>query len=129
MEVNVIPNNLDEAIDTLLGFYANEIEDIKTMSESEFMVSSHFGAGMFIRNSWNLWWQEGHGYDSWPQEKPELTKYFESIKIVHADDMSSIILSSLYRHIHDLPYDLEGQIKVFHDHWKNQGFKDGIPKS
>ena len=125
---NILPNDLNEAIEILKTFYSKSIDEIKSMTEDEFGSSVHFGAGMFIRNSWCLWWYEGHNYQNWPKEKPKLIDYFNSIKIVHADDMSGIIMTSLYRSIKGLDINLDKQIKVYHKHWKKYGYKDGIPK-
>lgn len=132
MELNsqtVLPNDLDEAIEILKTFYKNSIEEIKRMEEEEFMASSHFGAGMFIRNEWYLWWHEGHNYQNhWPAHKPKLNEMFNNHGITHADDMSGIILTSLYRSIHGLDIQLDKQIKHYQDYWKNNGYPDGIPK-
>ncbi len=77
----------------------------------------HFTIGMNIRNSWYLWWHEDHGYPNWPSEKPEIIKYFNSIEIYHADDMSGIIFTTVFRKYYNKPIDLESQIKVYHEHW------------
>lgn len=129
--MNTFPENLEEAIDTLKGFLVyneKQLKDISQMDEEEFLTSSHFRTGMFIRNSWNLWWFENHNYTSWPKEKPKLVDFFNKLDIYHADDMSSIILTSLYRTLSNKDIKLEKQIKEYKDFWKMQGFEDGIPK-
>jgi len=124
-----LPNNLDEAIDDLITFYEKDLPLIIEMTEDTFSSSSHFGAGMFIRNSWFLWHQEPNTkYPSWPNTRPPLVKFFNDLGIFHADDMSAIILVSTYRKVHNLPIDLEGQIEHYKEFWKKQGFKDGIYK-
>lgn len=119
MEFNhdsVLPNNLDEAIEILKVFYKNELDFIKQLSEKEFRSSSHFGAGMFIRNQWHLWWIEGRKYPSdWPTTKPKLIEFFNNKGIEHPDDMSSIILTSMYRSICGVDINLEDQIKFYID--------------
>ena len=123
-----IPNNLEEAIEELKLNLSDNIEEIKQMSEDDFLSSAHFSLGMSLRNLWNLWWYEGHPYKDkgWSEEKPKLTEWFNNIDIFHADDMSGIILTSLYRNINNKPYDLNGQIKIYKKHWKDLGYKNGI---
>ncbi len=128
MEINTLPTNLEEAVETLEIFYSSQqaVEEIKNMSLKKFEASSHFGAGMFIRNSWNLWWFEGHKYPSWPKEKPKLIEWFNNIDIYHADDMSGILMECLWKKLHNQPYELEKQIERYKKHWRQAGFKDGI---
>lgn len=123
----ILPNNMDEAIETLKLFYENSIDTIKNLSEKDFISSNHFGAGMFIRNSWFLWWHENHKYESWPKKKPKLVQFFNDLNIYHADDMSSIIMVSFYRTLNNKPIEIDKQAKKYIDYWKKQGYKDGNP--
>lgn len=125
-----LPSNLDEAIETFLEYYRNasDMNTIVDMTESEFISNAHHGAGQFLRNSWFLWWHENHGYKEWPASKPPLIEFFNDLGIVHADDISSIIITSAYRHIHKKAIDLDKQIKYYQNFWKKNGYPDGIPK-
>ena len=125
--MNILPESISEAVELLKQFYIKEIDLIKNMTEKEFMSSSHFGAGMFIRNEWYLWWHPNHKYKEWPKEQPKLNQEFEKIGIRHADDMSAILLTCLYRTIANIKVDMETQVKIYQDHWKRYGYKDGIP--
>lgn len=125
--MDILPESIEEAIELLKQFYIKEIDLIKNMTEKEFMSSSHFGAGMFIRNEWFLWWFPKHKYESWPKEQPKLNAEFEKIGIIHADDMSSILLTCLYRSLINKDWDIKDQVKTYQDHWKMHGYKDGIP--
>lgn len=123
------PANLDEAIDAVNAEYTEtDGNRIKTMSEEEFIVASHHNLGQYLRNKWCLWWQPERFHPEWPKEKPAIVTFFNDLGIFHADDMSSIILTSFYRKLTDQPVDLEGQVKHYQEFWKNQGFTDGIPK-
>ena len=124
----LLPDNLDEAIEILKDFYSSKLDEIKSLTEDSFSSSSHFGAGTFIRDSWFLWWHENHGYKSWPKEKPKLIEFFNNLNIYHGDDISSIILISFHRSLNNKPINIEEQLKVYFNHWKKQGFKDGIFK-
>lgn len=127
---DVLPETLEEAIDVLKAFFSPHLEKIKNMTESEFGASVHFHSGMFIRNSWKLWWYPGHPYEDkgWPKEQPKLNKWFESIGIVHADDMSGILMTCLHRNLTGQDYDLDAQVARYQSHWKKYGYPDGIPK-
>lgn len=124
-----LPKDVDEAIDTFIDFYhkAQDFELIKG-DEEEFITGAHLGAGMFLRNSWFLWWHEGHNYAKWPLSKPPLVKFFNDLNIWHPDDISSIIIRSAYRKINNLPIDLEAQCAHYIQYWKDQGYADGKPR-
>ena len=124
-----LPVSLEDAIEKLKLFFSKHLVEIENMSEEEFLSSTHFFSGMQIRNAWQLWWSENHGYKEWTTEKPLLNKWFNSIDIYHADDMSSILLTCLYRNIHNLPYNVDSQLIKFKAHWTEAGFKDGIFKN
>lgn len=122
METEKIPETLDEAIDLIIDMKI----DINNISEEEFISSAHNSIGNMLRNKWFLWWFPNHTY-KWPKEEPELKKWFRSIDIIHADDISSIILTCYYRDFHCLPRNLEDQVAKYKKFWKEQGFKNGIP--
>ncbi len=117
------PKDLNEAIQYLLSQISTSEESTKTLEdfvddERGFIVELHFNSGMSMRNSWNLWWYENHGYEGWPTDKPEIVKYFnDELDIYHADDMSGIIMTSLFRTYFNAPLDLPQQVKRYHDHW------------
>lgn len=101
------PKTLEEAIFQLEKLHHDTVKvKITAMTEEQFTIGSHFAMGMWIRNNWRLW---GGG---------KLSKYFNSIGIFHADDMSGIILTSYYRHLKGQNRELEKQIKYYQDYWK-----------
>ncbi len=130
MELPSTPNNIEEAIDTLIDFFVDVEFAAKNSSEDFFLVSSHMSAGMFIRNSWYLWWSEKNALNNkdWPQTKPPLNKWFNDNGITHPDDMSSIIFTCLYRKLNGRPYNIDKQIEKHKNFWKESGYPDGIPK-
>lgn len=123
MEHITLPISLEDALIKLEQFYGRRLDDIADMSEREFLGSTHFFSGMHIRNSWKLWWSK-----DWNEPKPPLNEWFNSIGIVHADDMSGILLTCFYRKLKSIPYDIEKQVEKYHKHWKECGYVDGIPK-
>ena len=101
------PVNLDEAVLQLEKIHHDTTKQkIIAMTEDQFIAGSHMGLGMWIRNNWGLW------------KGGELSKYFNSIGIYHPDDMSGIILTSYYRHLHGQYRELEKQVKYYQDYWK-----------
>ena len=62
------------------------------------MVEYHFGYGLSMRNDWGLW----HG--------SRLAKQFEDNGIFRPDDMSSLVLDLYWKHLNDLPLDLQESV-------------------
>ena len=82
------PKNLTECIQMLdKNLKKQDKEYIKTLTEDEFFMESHFTIGMGIRNEWI---RSGN---------PELVKFFLDQGVKHPDDMSAMILTSYYRHL------------------------------
>ena len=95
------PKNLTECIQMLdKNLKKQDKEYIKTLTEDEFFMESHFTLGMGIRNEWL---RSGN---------PELVKFFLDQGVKHPDDMSAMILTSYYRHLLGKEIDFEGQISA-----------------
>jgi hypothetical protein len=88
------PTNLDEAVEILFKrLKPLDLKMINKPATKPFMF--HHTAGRGIRNEWQLW-----------EEDSELVKWFrENLKVVHADDISSIILEALFARVRDEEYD------------------------
>lgn len=116
-EEGFIPNNLEEAIDFIIKQNRKEDNDeVKKMTENNFIVSTHHSLGRFLRNTWGLWYQD-----------TEISRWFtDTLQINHADDRSSIILCSVHRRLNGLPLELEEQVEKYRKHWEKAGYKDGI---
>ena len=96
------PKNLTECIQMLDKTLKTEDKDyIKTLTEDEFFMESHFTIGMGIRNEWI---RSGN---------PELVTFFLDQGVKHPDDMSAMILTSYYRHLLGKEIDFEGQISAY----------------
>ena len=96
------PKNLTECIQMLDKNLKKEDKDyIKTLTEDEFFMESHFTIGMGIRNEWI---RGGN---------PELVKFFLEKGVKHPDDMSAMILTSYYRQLLGKEIDFEGQITAY----------------
>jgi hypothetical protein len=110
--VQRIPQNLDEAIVTLTAA-------LDEKEKAEFVEHGpnqyHSTLGRYLRNTWGLW----HG--------SVLAKWFEALGIYHADDMSGIVLESLWRSLTGKPIDLDGQIEKYLEYWKRLGVGPNSP--
>jgi hypothetical protein len=61
------------------------------------------------------WWRIAQYrivWSLWEKDMP-LVKWFNERGITHADDMSAIILTSIWRRVHGMDLDIEGQIKSY----------------
>ena len=95
------PKNLTECIQMLdKNLKKEDKEYIKTLTEEEFFMESHFTIGMGIRNEWI---RSGN---------PELVTFFLDQGVKHPDDMSAMILTSYHRHLLGKEIDFEGQISA-----------------
>ena len=96
------PKNLTECLQMLDKNLKTEDKDyIKTLTEEEFFMESHFTIGMGIRNEWIRC------------GNPELITFFLDQGIKHTDDMSAMILTSYYRYLLEKEIDFEGQISAY----------------
>lgn len=106
-----IPKNLNECFDVLNEIFNESESDknwFKTSEEDDATTSLHHGLGMWIRNEWELWKKESDMYN-----------YFNKMGLWHADDMSSVILTSYHRFINGKELELKEQINHHLDYWKD----------
>lgn len=102
-----IPGCLDDAIHYLICSLPDVT--IKYIKENG-TRGMHFSIGRNLRNEWKLW-----------DPTSPLARWFRTRGIGHADDMSGIILTTLYRTIRfELP-DVEEQINYYTSYWRAQG--------
>lgn len=114
-----IPYGINDCLSQLDSFFDDSTKtEIKNMSESDFSGLSHFGLGIWMRNNWGLWGGS------------RLSKCFNDLGIYHPDDMSGIIVTSYYRHIKELPIDINKQIVSSQNYWKVNATpkKEDFPK-
>ena len=113
-----VPTTLNEALSDLGQLSLDNKSDFDEMisgTEDSFNAMCHFGIGMWIRNNWGLWKEEGPLYE-----------YFKSIGINHPDDMSGIIFTTFYRRFHKLDEDVPGQVQYYKDFWAKQKDDEGV---
>ena len=106
-----IPKDLDDSIETLTGMLFDEdYQALRSGTEEDILMEHHY-LGRHLRNEWGLW------------QDSRLAKWFNEKGIHHADDMSSIILTSFWREANSELIKLDEQIKHYQDFWKKQNEK------
>jgi hypothetical protein len=125
MRADFQPIDLDDAVNHIIGCIKNSDQSIEFLQQYEndergFLGQLHMFYGRGLRNEWYLWWFKDHKYDTWPDKKPSIVQWFNDHQIYHADDMSGIILTTVYRRYFDKPIELEKQIERYHKHWLRQ---------
>lgn len=96
-----VPKNLEECFVELEKIFTEEkLKEFKNTDEDMVTVAYHFSLGMWIRNNWGLW------------DSSELEKYFNEMGMYHADDMSSFIITSFHRKLHNKEIDFPSSKRV-----------------
>jgi hypothetical protein len=104
-----VPNTLDEAfvaLDTLLS--SEDRISFMHKPEREAVTDAHFSLGMYIRNYWFR-----HGGSTLPG-------LLSDAGAQSLDDMSSMVLTSYWRHLHHKPIELKQQGSCYERWWKEQ---------
>jgi hypothetical protein len=101
---NYPPKDLNEAIEY---FEMNWNDSTKNEFVNDSLKNSHFTIGRWIRNNWI------HG-----ERDTALVKFFNKMGIYHPDDISDIILTSLYRKLTNKPIDLDEQVAEYKSYWE-----------
>jgi hypothetical protein len=101
------PKTIDEAVHYFeKKWKKKDKEAYKKLPEDVALEEMESIAGIFIRNEWIRF----------PKDTT-LRHTFHEMGITHADDMSDIILTSVYRKLNDLPLDIEAQVKRCKEYW------------
>jgi hypothetical protein len=94
-----IPKDLDSALEELkIALQPELLEKVKKGKEED-MIQYHFDLGLWLRNNWGL--RRGSALANW----------FNAHGVKDPDNMSGVILTSLWRELNDKPLDLDTQLK------------------
>ncbi len=103
------PKDVEEAVKHLIATLEPDFLDkARRTSEEEFAGLQQMELGLWMRNNWGLW------------EGSHLRDYFNKLGIHHPDDMSSILLCSLWRKLNNIPIKLQDQIQCWKDWWQER---------
>lgn len=116
-----VPKDLEDAFIELMRMLSPALlNEIKLKSEKD-MIEYHHGLGTWLRNNWGLW------------AGSRLAQYFRQLGINHPDDMSGIILTSFWRHLHSQPIKLDEQVESYKEYWRKAAEKEAavtpLPKT
>jgi hypothetical protein len=109
-----VPVDLDDCLMQLDSTLSPAMLDTMRNWTEEDVSKAHFELGLWIRNNWGL------------RTGSRLSKWFNERDIWHPDDMSGIILTSYWRHLHNRPIELDAQVKYYVDYWKYQTWPDTL---
>jgi len=113
-----VPNTIEEAFAFLSKLLPpSEVAAFKQLPEQEASVVSYMGVGMYIRNEW---FRSG---------RSALPAQLQALGAQHIDDMSSMVLTSYWRHLNGKPLKLEAQGNCFRKWWQEQNRLIGEAKT
>jgi hypothetical protein len=100
-----VPTTLEGCLAELRRVLDHEtLAEMRRLPEAD-MIRYHHGLGARLRHQWGL------------RAGSPLATFFERLGVSDPDDMSGIILTSFWRHLHDRPLDLETQVKRRRERW------------
>lgn len=109
-----IPVDLEDCFVQLRRLLPKDVlREMRDVDEAG-MGRYHLGLGTSLRNNWGLW------------RGSRLSAYFNTLGIQHPDDMSGIILTSFWRHLHGVPLDVEGQVVGYKEYWERAKQAQGL---
>lgn len=104
------PVTVTDVVSFLVANLSEEdVRAIREIPECD-MVRFHHSLGRQLRNHWGLW-----------NEDSPLHRYCRGIGLWHADDMSSVILTSLWRQLNGQELRVDDQVRKFQDYWRQNG--------
>lgn len=115
-----MPRNINECFLVLDEIFSESKEDFewfKSASDSDAVSGLHNGLGRWIRNTWGLW-----------SKDTELYSVLNNMGLWHADDMSSIIITSYHKKITGKKLALKEQVQYYNDYWSEYEKTNGPVK-
>ena len=101
------PSSLEETITILASNLSAEEREVIAQEDASYF---HNGVGRTIRNEWKLW-----DYSS-----PFAMYFAETYQIVHADDMSGMILQGLRAYVRSEEFYPDAVAAVYRDFWEEK---------
>ena len=103
-----VPKDLDDCFVELKKMLPQKIQQAMQATTEDNMIYYHDGLGRWLRNNWGLWGGS------------QLSEYFEKQGLFHPDDMSGLILTTFWRHLHNKPLEVEKEITRYKEYWAKQ---------
>lgn len=105
-------NNIPKTKDLAVSYLMDQLEeaDVEYILENGSDSLHHF-TGRKMRNGWKLWDNES-----------VLSQYFiRNYQIAHADDISSLILDSVFALVKEENFDFNEKVEVLKSYWEKMG--------
>lgn len=106
LNLDIVPTNLDSAVNLI-------IEALTPEEKQVFLnpVGLHHGFGTWLRNIWSLW-----------DKETLLVQWFvENLGIIHADDISATILTSVSFKVRQEEFNVNKHVEIYKNHWRRYG--------
>jgi hypothetical protein len=105
---DIVPTTFEQAVDLLyLGLEEKDRESICEHSVAAF----HHWFGTDLRNGWSIW-----------DRMTPLSLHFQKrFRLVHGDDLSGMIMGSLWARVRGEVFDAEAQAAKYIAHWEGLG--------
>ena len=114
---NKIPVSIIQCFEVLDEVFGESQEDkawFISSIEDEAVGNLHHSLGAWIRKEWGLW-----------EKKSDIYNVFAKMDIWHADDISSIIITSYHRRLNNKELKLSEQVQEYIQYWKNYEKSNG----
>lgn len=106
IDMDKVPLTVEEAIDMFSAALDKEEKEAFLQIKENQICIFHYTWGTVLRNSWSMF-----------EKNTPLVNDFLKMGISHADDMTSVILTSSHRKFKKKPVDIKNQIKLFKAYW------------
>lgn len=104
-----VPDTLPQAFAALDQQLSSQQRDaFKNAPEATAVVRAHMSLGLYIRN---VWFRSGHS---------KLPGQLHALGAQSLDDMSSVVLTSYWRHLNGKPLQVEKQCACYAKWWREQ---------
>lgn len=104
-----IPVDLTEAV-AILESWMTEADKEKIRNSDP--ACYHHGFGTNVRNKWHLW----------ERNTPLVQWFISTYGIAHADDISGIMMNSLWAKVRNEYYDPRIDVQRYKEHWARMGY-------
>lgn len=108
-----VPRTHEEAVGVLLR--SLDAVEVEAIVESD-PADVHHTVGQLLRNSWSLW-----------DRNTVLVQHYKARGVVHADDISALILGDLFARVKAEPFDFDARVREFQEHWRKHCGSDFPP--
>jgi Domain of unknown function (DUF6794) len=109
-----VPRDLSESIEELKSMiHPQWLAELRSGTEDD-VAALHFPLGQWLRNNWGLW------------QESRLFQHFAAMGLSHPDDMSGVVLTSLWRDLNSEPLRVEELVAYYQAYWRAHTVPDEL---